>query len=315
MIKFAAACASLALLCATPSLAAEWTLDSDASKVAFGSVKKDTVGEVHHFQSLSGSVDEDGKVVVEIDVASVETWIDIRNERMQKMVLDASPKATLTAQIDIEELNGLKAGDTTTVDVEGTLALNGKDVPIETSLFVARLTDKKMMATTDEMIMLSMKEAGINDGITKLMEVAKLPGITRVSPVTLRLVFEASAEKKSAAATPAAATAVKVAAVTGDAKKGKKVFRKCKACHVVDSAKNKVGPSLQGVFGRKIASVDGFKYSKAFMESDIVWTPETMTEFLTKPKTYIKGTKMAFGGLRKPADIENLIAYIQAEGK
>jgi len=300
----------LALAFTAPAFAESWTLDGEASKVAFGSIKKDTVGEVHHFKSISGSVDDSGKVSVEIDVASVETWIDIRNERMQKLVLNASPKAMLTAQIDTDALNKLKPGDTTTVDVEGTLSLNGNDVEIETALFVARLSDKKMMATTDEMIMLSTKEAGIDDGISALMKVAKLPGITRVSPVTLRLVFEASGEKKAA---DGMSTGISVAAVTGDAKKGKKVFRKCKACHVADSAKNKVGPTLQGVIGRKISAVDGFSYSKAFQESDITWTAENLAKFLTKPREFIKGTKMSFGGLRKPEDIENVIAYLESE--
>ena len=315
MKKSLAAFTALALTMTAPAFAENWSLIGDASKVAFGSIKKDTIGEVHHFSSLSGSVDDNGKVSVEIDIASVETWIDIRNERMQKMVLNAAPKATISAQIDAGALSALKPGDTTTADVEGILTINGTDVEIETSLFIARLSEKKMMATTDEMIMLSMKEAGIDEGITKLMEVAKLPGITRVSPVTLRLVFEATGDGKSAAA-PAeeeAATKTEMAAITGDVKAGKKVFRKCRACHVADSDKNKVGPSLQGVVGRKIASVDGFKYSKAFMEADLVWTPETLTEYLRKPRAYIKGTKMAFGGLKKDADIENVIAYISSE--
>jgi len=189
MKKSLAALTGLAIALATPAFAADWTLDGESSKVAFGSVKKDTVGEVHHFSSLSGSVDESGKVNVEIDVASVETWIDIRNERMQKMVLNAAPKVMLSAKVDPDEMNALAPGETTTVDVEGMLSLNGKDILVETSLFVARLSDKKMMAMTDEMIMLSTKDAGIDDGISALMKVAKLPGITRVSPVTLRLVF------------------------------------------------------------------------------------------------------------------------------
>lgn len=100
----------------------------------------------------------------------------------------------------------------------------------------------------------------------------------------------------------------------GDAKKGAKVFRKCKACHVVDSDKNKVGPSLQNIMDRKPASVEGFKYSKAMIEfgedEDNVWDAETLAEFLTKPKKLIKGTKMAFGGLKKEADRDNVIAYL-----
>ncbi len=186
---FAALC-GLSLMVATPALAgSKWSLSAEESKVAFGSVKKDTVGEVHHFSDLSGSVDGDGKVTVAIDVASVETWIDIRNERIQKMVLNAAPKVMLHAKIDAAELEQMGTGDTDVIDVEGTLNLNGTKIEIETSLFVARLSDDKMLATTDEMIMLSMADAGIDNGITELMNVAKLPGITRVSPVTLRLVF------------------------------------------------------------------------------------------------------------------------------
>ncbi len=179
----------LTLLFTGPAFAGDWVLDSDASKVAFGSVKKDTVGEVHHFRSISGSVSDSGKVSVIIDVASVETWIDIRNERIQKFVLNSTPQAVLSAEVDINELTDLALGETTLIDVEGALTLNGNELPIETSLFVARLTDNKMMAVSDEMIMLSTQDAGIDDGVSKLMELAKLPGITRVSPVTLRLVF------------------------------------------------------------------------------------------------------------------------------
>ena len=166
-----------------------WKLDAASSKVAFGSVKKDKVGEVHTFSGLSGGVNDEGKVTVEIDVASVETNIDIRNKRMLKFVLNAAPKAKLTAQLDMAELNALKPGDTTDIDVEGKLSINGAEVEIEATMFVARLGEKKVMVTTDEMLMVSTADLGIDAGIDKLMQLAKLPGITRVTPVTLRFVF------------------------------------------------------------------------------------------------------------------------------
>lgn len=100
----------------------------------------------------------------------------------------------------------------------------------------------------------------------------------------------------------------------GDAKKGAKVFRKCKACHVVDEEKNKVGPHLVAIIDRPIATADGFKYSEAMIEFGAdgkVWDVETLTLYLKKPKDLIKGTKMAFAGLRKDADLENIIAYLQ----
>lgn len=100
----------------------------------------------------------------------------------------------------------------------------------------------------------------------------------------------------------------------GDAKKGAKVFRKCKACHVADEEKNKVGPHLVGIIDRPVASVDGFKYSAAMVEfgSDgKVWDVETLTLYLKKPKDLVKKTSMAFAGIRKDSDMENLIVYLQ----
>ena len=108
----------------------------------------------------------------------------------------------------------------------------------------------------------------------------------------------------------------------GDAAKGKKVFNKCKACHKLVAGKKAIGPSLYGIFGRKAATVKGFKYSrdmKAAGAKGLVWTEEALVEFLKKPKPFIgkaigkkKGRiKMAFGGLRKAKDRNNLIAYLK----
>jgi cytochrome c len=97
----------------------------------------------------------------------------------------------------------------------------------------------------------------------------------------------------------------------GDAEAGKKVFRKCKACHVIDKEKNRLGPHLIGIFGRDAGSIDGFKYSKAMMESGITWDEATLDEYLADPKGYIPKNKMAFVGLKKEDDRANLIAYLK----
>ncbi|GLQ15923.1 c-type cytochrome [Maritalea porphyrae] len=100
----------------------------------------------------------------------------------------------------------------------------------------------------------------------------------------------------------------------GDVDKGKKVFNKCKACHMVgDKAKNKSGPELNELFGRAAGSKDGFKYSKAMLakgEDGLVWNEETLNAFLTKPKAFVKGTKMSFAGIKKQKDMDNLLAYL-----
>ena len=99
-----------------------------------------------------------------------------------------------------------------------------------------------------------------------------------------------------------------------DIKAGEKVFKKCKACHYADREKHKTGPHLVNLIGRTAGSLEDYKkYSKAMKASGIVWDEETLTEYLRAPKKYIKGTKMAFVGLKKDADIENVIAYLMAE--
>ncbi|MEM9428731.1 MAG: YceI family protein [Pseudomonadota bacterium] len=187
--------AALGLLIAAPTLAADrWTISGDESKISYGSIKKELIGEVNHFGSLSGGVDADGMVAIDIDLLSVETWVDIRNERMRDIVFAASPKAALTAEIDLDAIEALGTGETTVLDVGGTLAFAGEELDIYTEMFVARLSDTRALVTTDEMIMVSTEELGIDAAIDELMSLADLPSITRAAPVTVRLVFELTGE-------------------------------------------------------------------------------------------------------------------------
>ena len=122
---------------------------------------------------------------------------------------------------------------------------------------------------------------------------------------------EAPAEQQTAQA-PAAEPA---AGGAGDPAAGKKVFNKCKACHFVDKEKNKVGPYLKGVVGRKAAAVEGFKYSeamKAKAAEGLVWTEENLKAYLAAPKKFVPGNKMAFAGLKKEKDIADVIAYLKS---
>ncbi len=109
----------------------------------------------------------------------------------------------------------------------------------------------------------------------------------------------------------AAALGGGTALAEGDAAKGKKVFKKCKTCHTFDPGKKKIGPHLTGIVGRKSASVEGYKYSKAMKAVDIVWDEATLDEFLKKPKAFIKGTKMRFAGLKKESQRQDVIAYLK----
>lgn len=104
------------------------------------------------------------------------------------------------------------------------------------------------------------------------------------------------------------------ASAAGDAAAGEKVFRKCRACHTVEEGKNRVGPSLYGVVGRPVASVEGYRYSNAMKEfgAGKTWTPDLLDTYLTKPRDLVPGTKMSFPGLKKPADRADVIAYLSS---
>ncbi|KIW14068.1 cytochrome c [Exophiala spinifera] len=102
---------------------------------------------------------------------------------------------------------------------------------------------------------------------------------------------------------------------TGDAKKGAGLFKtRCQQCHtVVESEGNKIGPNLHGLFGRKTGSVEGFSYTDANKQKGITWDENTLFEYLENPKKYIPGTKMAFGGLKKAKDRNDLITWLKEE--
>ncbi len=97
----------------------------------------------------------------------------------------------------------------------------------------------------------------------------------------------------------------------GDAANGEKIFKKCKACHSLEAGKNKVGPSLAGLFGRTAGTVEGFKFSTAMKDSGIVWDEETLNSFLEKPKQVVPKTRMAFPGLKKEQERADVIAYLK----
>ena len=103
-----------------------------------------------------------------------------------------------------------------------------------------------------------------------------------------------------------------------DAAAGEKVFTKCKVCHVADQDQNKIGPSLKGVIGRTAGTHPGYTYSQAMIaagKSGVVWDEATLTTYLRDPKAMVKGTKMAFPGLKKDEDIANVIAYLKQFSK
>ena len=99
----------------------------------------------------------------------------------------------------------------------------------------------------------------------------------------------------------------------GDVASGEKIFKKCAACHSINKGgKHKIGPALYNVVGRKVGGVEDYKYSKALIAYEKEWTFEELNGFLIKPAKHIKGTKMAYAGLRKETDRASVIKYLNA---
>lgn len=115
----------------------------------------------------------------------------------------------------------------------------------------------------------------------------------------------------------AAAVVSAASAQAQDVEAGKIAFKKCVACHAADAKTNKVGPHLADVINRKAASVEGYNYSKAMKDAGaagLVWDEAALAEYLAAPKAKVPGTKMAFAGIKKPTEVQDLIAYLKSLG-
>jgi len=96
----------------------------------------------------------------------------------------------------------------------------------------------------------------------------------------------------------------------GDAQRGAQVFTQCKICHSLEAGKNVVGPSLHSLIGRKAGSVPGYAYSPAMKSANVTWTDDTLSKYLSDPKAFIPGDKMAFTGIKDPTKLGDLLAYL-----
>ena len=134
-------------------------------------------------------------------------------------------------------------------------------------------------------------------------------------PSQAAYIVEAPVVKKASSGSSVSGSVdIKALLALGTIEHGQKVFKKCSACHVVaKGGKNKIGPALYSVMGRKSGSVSGYKYSKALIAHAKVWSYEEMNGFLIKPTAHIKGTKMAFAGLKSEKDRASVILYMNSK--
>ncbi|HMI37015.1 MAG TPA: cytochrome c family protein [Steroidobacteraceae bacterium] len=113
------------------------------------------------------------------------------------------------------------------------------------------------------------------------------------------------------AAAAASLLAAGIAHAQSDAKHGQKLFEECHACHAVERGVNGVGPSLYGIFGRRAAELDDFRYSPALKKSGITWTPKTLDAYIADPQKAVPANRMPYAGMPEARDRADLILYMQ----
>ena len=182
---------SSGLLIVSATASAQWTLSNEASTLSFVTVKADHVAEVHTFDELSGAIGKDGSVSIEIALASVNTLVPIRNERMQSMLFetDLFPRATITSQINRDGLANMALGSSEEIGLDFTLELHNQSQTYNTTVLVSR-QEAGLIATTLKPIVVNAESFDLVAGVEALREVAGLPSISRAVPVSFTVVFE-----------------------------------------------------------------------------------------------------------------------------
>ncbi len=171
---------------------AQWELVNDESTVNYVSIKKSKVGEVNSFKKLNGSIERNGKVSVDIDLASVETNIPIRNDRMKSIFFEIAsfPKANISTTLDFKSLDNMSVGETYKDSVIFNLSLHGVAKEITTNVRIVKLEKNRILAVAMSPIVVSADQYNLSEGVEKLREVANLPSISTAVPVTFSLIFK-----------------------------------------------------------------------------------------------------------------------------
>lgn len=176
----------------TPLVQGEWSVDASASSLSYVSVKAGEIAEANSFSGLSGGVTAEGAASLEIDLATVETKVDIRNERMRDIFFEVAqfPTASVTAQIDPTAFEALGVGESTVQPLEATLSVKGVETSVETQVSVTRTGEDDVLVTSVEPVIIYADALELTDGLATLQELAGLPSIAPVVPVSFSIAFQ-----------------------------------------------------------------------------------------------------------------------------
>lgn len=173
--------------------AASWQIDNGQSQLSFVSTKKVNVAEVHHFEQISGGMNEAGEFSLAIDLESVNTGIEIRDSRMREFLFNVVdfPKANINAKVDPAIVDGLAVGQSTTASVEGELSLHGHNQSLMFEVLLTRISDSELLVVSAKPIVLNVSDYELVQGVEKLRELAGLPSISHAVPVSFYLTLNA----------------------------------------------------------------------------------------------------------------------------
>ncbi|GAB4470851.1 MAG: hypothetical protein OHK0018_00370 [Erythrobacter tepidarius] len=179
---------------AAPVTSGAWTLDPAGSRLSYVSIKAGEIAEANRFDTLSGSVSADGTASLDIDLASVNTGADIRNERMREIFFQVAenPKASVTAKLDPAAFAGLAVGQTLNRPLKATVTIKGASSDIETDVLVTRVADDRVTVVPTAPVIITTDMFGLTDELGELRTLAQLPSITPAVPVTFALAFTRS---------------------------------------------------------------------------------------------------------------------------
>lgn len=168
---------------------ADWAIDNAQSSVSFVTLKKANVMEAHHFESLTGKLADSGEFTLSIDLASVDTAISIRDQRMQQYLFETTmfPMATLSAKILPRTLAGIKKGESKKIAVDAALALHGQMQNMTINVSVTRLANNSLLVTSLKPVLINASDFDLVKGIEKLRQLAGLPSISHTVPVSFIL--------------------------------------------------------------------------------------------------------------------------------
>jgi len=184
----------LLVICLTTSVhvLAGWVIDPAGSYVGFASVKNDLIAENHSFTDVTGIIEDSGNAKIVIALASVETLIPIRNERMQAILFEVAqyPHLTVTSNLNLDNFTSLGLGESETDTIDLGVNLHGTDLSKNVLIKVTRSSDTSYEVTSLGTIVIHASQFALSDGLESLRKVAGLQSIDLMVPVTfdLRLV-------------------------------------------------------------------------------------------------------------------------------